>query len=82
MNYPQGCNEDIAAPWNDFYQPREFISVEVEVHYKGPEDENFQTVLFTVEVEDKKAEIAREAKDWCRHKGLVYIDWFLTGVKE
>ncbi len=81
MNCPQGCNEDSAAPWNEIYQPREYLTVDVEVWYEDETQDtnaNYQIVTFTVDVEDQKAEIAYEAKDWCRRKELVYIDWFLT----
>ncbi len=81
MNYPQGANEDPSAPWNEIYQPPEMLTVEVDVYYELDEDEDcFQTVEFTVELENKRADIAREAQDWCRRKGLVYVDWFLSNT--
>ncbi len=82
MNAPIGADVDCRNPAKELHQPAEYLTVEVEVHFEGEEDENFQTVLFEVEIENKRADIAREAKDWCVRKGLVYVDWFLAGVKE
>ncbi len=80
-NSPQGANEDPSAPWNEIYQPAEMLTVEVEVWYEDETQDtgaNFQTVTFTVEVENQKANIEREAKEWCQKKGFVYINWFLV----